>query len=168
MYYELKKENVYVSENAAQWALFSGQLFILAALTACFLKQFYLSFALFCLYVSTMFFWSKVHTDNDPSMKLIDSLIAFSTLLFFITYCADTYFKPGFKPLVYTVFVITLTVFFINEAIYYFTVKTSNEYSKISNIDNREFINQATVFSHITFLHVLPVSAYFYCAFGSL
>jgi hypothetical protein len=168
MHHELKNDEIYVSRQTAQYALYSGQLFIFAAIFACFMKHYYFTLALFCLYVSTMLFWTQICTDNDPYVKIIDSIIAFSALIFFIIYGSKNYFKPGFKPLVYAVFVICLTVFFINEAIYYFTVKTDNKYSKISNIDNREFINQATVFSHIIFIHILPVSTYFYCALGSL
>lgn len=167
-YYDLHNDQIYLSKTNGDYAVLSGQLFIFAALIACFLKHYYLSILLLCLYVSTMLFWGNVHIKNSTEMKIADCTIAFFVILFFITYGINNYFKTEFKPIMYGICIFAITVFLINETVFYYTVKTDVNYSKIENIHKREFINNATVFSHILFIHIIPVFTYIYCAILSI
>jgi len=166
--YDLQKDNVFVSEKTATYVIYSGHLFIVASIITYYLKHYLLCFASICLYLSTMMFWSNVHINNLYEIKLLDMSIATITILLVLFYYTPNYIKPRYKYIVYSVFSTAILVYIINEFMYYFTVKTHNNYSKIVNINRREFMNELTVLSHIIFIHVLPVFTYSYCAVLSM
>jgi hypothetical protein len=166
--YELHKENVFVSEQTATCVIYSGQLFIISALVTFYLGHYYLCFASICLYFSTMLFWSNVHSSNLNEIKLLDMTIALTTILLVLFYYTPKYIKPQYKYIVYAVFTTSLLVYVINELMYHYTVKTHPDYSKIANGRRHEFINEITIYSHILFLHILPVVSYSCCALLSM
>ena len=166
--YELNKENIFVSEQTAAYVVYSGQLFIVSALVALYLRHYYLFFASICIYFSTMLFWSNIHSSNLIEIKLLDMTIAVTTILLVLFHYTPKYIKPQYKYIVYAVFTTALLVYAINELMYYFTVKTHPDYSKIANGRRHEFMNEITIYSHILFLHVLPVFAYSCCALLSM
>jgi len=166
--YELIKDEVYVSKNVADYAIGSGQLFLIASLVGLYLKHYYLSGLLFCVYISTMIFWTQVSISNNATIKWGDCMLSLFVFIFYITYAAEHYFKPTLKPLIYSVFIISMVVFLVNEIVYYYTIKTGHEYGKIANIKDRESMNYTSIFSHIFFLHMLPMGTYFYCIAASM
>lgn len=167
-YYDLEKDSMHIPKETTNYALYSGQVFIFAALIACFLKHYYLSFLLFCLYVSTMLFWSNVRIGHLSHEKMIDSIIATSVILITTFYYAQYHFKPRLKNIWYISIAFSILVFVINEIIYHFNVTSVKEFGRLINIAERNLINNVTVFSHILFLHITPVLTYIYCAVSSI
>jgi hypothetical protein len=166
--YELNNDNLYLSKKNAGYALYSGQIFIIVFIVSVYLKYYYLSIASFFLYLSTMFFWSNVHTTNSFEMKLIDCATAAIVIYLVVFYYAETHVKPKYKNVIQTVCLYAVLVFLLNELVYYYTVKTHNDYTRILNIHRREFVNEITMISHVTFVHLLPSFTFMYCALASI
>jgi hypothetical protein len=167
-YYDFEKDAMCIPQQISNYALYSGQIFIFGAIVACFLKHYYLSALIFLLYVSTMLFWSNVRTKYLSKEKLFDSFIAASTVLLATFYYARYYFKPQYKTIWCVTIAFSIFVFIINEIVYYFNVNKWKDFGRLVNIAERNVINNMTVFSHILFLHILPVFAYIYCAVSSI
>ena len=167
-YYDFEKDAMSIPQETSNYALYSGQIFIFGALIACFLKHYYLSALIFLLYVSTMLFWSNVRTEYLSKEKLFDSFVATSTILLVTFYYSRYYFKPHYKNVWLLSIAFSIFVFFINEIVYYFNVNKWKDFGRLVNIAERNVINNITVFTHILFLHIMPVFTYIYCAISSI
>jgi hypothetical protein len=166
--YELNNDNLYVSKKTAGYALYSGQIFIIVFMVSVYLKYYYLSIASIFLYLSTICFWSNVHNTNSFEMKLIDCIIASIVICLVVFYYAETHVKPKYKNIIQAVCLYAVLVFLLNELVYYYTVKTHNDFTSILNIHRREFMNEITMISHVTFVHLLPSFTFMYCALASI
>lgn len=166
-YYDFKNDSLHVPQHITCYGIYSGQIFIIAALIACYLKHYYLSIALLCLYVTTMLYWSKIEIENFSDTKTIDILVASLTLII-ASYYVNYYFKPKYKIICAIVIIIAIIIWFINNTAYYYLVTQYGEFGKLVNIAERDVINKTTVFLHILFLHVAPVCTYIYCGLLSI
>jgi hypothetical protein len=166
-YYDFNKDSLQVPQHITCYGLYSGQIFIIAALLACYLKHYYLSVMLLCLYVTTMLYWSKVEVEYISYSKAIDIFTATLTLLI-AGYYVNNHFKPEYKFVCAVVIIIAILIWFMNAAIYYYTVTQYGDFGKLINIAERDVINKTTVFLHILFLHIMPVCTYIYCGLLSI
>jgi hypothetical protein len=167
-YYELNEDKITLSKPSTIYAIYSGHIFLFAAFITCFLKHYYLSLLCFCVYVSTMFFWSSISDEYNPTLKAIDILLASSIIGLVTFYYCQYYFKDTYKKIWYFVVIIVLSVYLLNYKLYEYSVGSHMSFSKIFNIESRELINHISVLCHCVFVHILPVFAYIYCAFYSL
>uniref|UniRef100_A0A6C0B6R4 Uncharacterized protein n=1 Tax=viral metagenome TaxID=1070528 RepID=A0A6C0B6R4_9ZZZZ len=164
-YFDFKNDSTTIPKNISNYALYSGQIFIFGAIITCFMRHYYLSMLMFLLYVSTMLFWSNVHIEYLSNEKIADSLIGTSVILLATFYYARNYFKNRFKNIWYISISISVFVFIINEIIYYLNITKNNNFV---NLIEQNLIHNISVFSHIIFLHIMPVFTYIYCAASSI
>jgi len=166
-YYQLKEDNLYLSKELCQYPVLSGQIFIFAAIIGCFFKFYYLSFTMFCLYVSTMLFWSNHHDSNSTEFRIIDGFLGTLTAVLAIYY-GETHVLPKYRYILYSGFAIGLAFYILNEFLYYMLADNHSEFSKVINVENRGFLNRVSVFLHICFLHIMPVFVFFSCVMMSI
>jgi len=166
-YFDFKNDSLHVPQRITRYGLYTGQIFIIAALIACYLKHFYLSLSLLCLYVTTMLYWSKMEVEYLSYTKTIDICVASLTLLI-ASYYVNYYFKPEYKIICAVVVIIGIVIWFINNTAYYYMVTRYGEFGKLVNIAERDIINNVTIFLHILFLHIMPVCTYIYCGLLSI
>lgn len=166
-YYDFQNDSLRVPQRITCYGLYSGQIFIIAAIIACYLKHYWLSVAMFCLYITTMLYWSKMEVVYLSYTKAIDIFTATLTLLI-AGYYVNNHFKPEYKIVCALVVILAIVIWFINNTAYYYMVTQYGEFGKLVNIAERDVINSTTVFLHILFLHIMPVCTYIYCGLLSI
>lgn len=176
MLFETSENFVFIPTSISIYGVISGQTFLFGLLICYYFKHYYLLIIIFCLYFTTVLFWRKLHYFSF--LKMMDVLLAITTVLLITFYYSPTYFKPYYRY-VWNYFMVFLTiVFLISEYIFYskcmlkdnnessfnfYPLIYTNEYSK-----ERELEYYRSVLTHCVFLHIMPIFVYFYCCYNSL
>lgn len=113
-------------------------------------------------------------------VKTIDILIA-CIMIIYITFVDSASFRPKYRHLWYATVCVIIAIFIMNELLLYYQVKAP-VYESISSAQNnqyfslnytepgsaqREYAYYRSTFTHILFIHLIPVMVVVYCIYQS-
>jgi hypothetical protein len=138
----------YISKLAIQYSI---PFIFLASFISTVYRQYIIGILLFIVYITSNLFWR--HITSNGIIRHIDTVcviitFAYATLII-------TYYFPNIKKYWYLLLKLTISVFIINEILFFIGIKYCDKTYKI-------FIYYNVVIIHMIFIHIIPTVTWIY------
>jgi hypothetical protein len=177
-------DTIIIPQHISRHAFCSASFILFDSLLAFVLEYYALGTILFLLYFSTMLHWNCVQ--RMSVIKIIDIVLAVGSI-YHATIIDSKRFTPYYQTVWFVTVIISFTMFFINEILFYFQVSSNNTVLRTSflrsnyrtfhyfsreytapNSEARELAYYRNVYTHMLFLHVIIPWSCAICACRSL
>lgn len=155
---QLFDDKIIVPKSLSIYGVYTGQNIIFAAIVAFYCKHYYLVALAIGLYITTMLHW--YHFSKGAIMYL-DILLGSIVTIMVTFYYSKYYFKPYYEYLWYIIVTICVTIFLINEYVFYMYISKYNHF-------NTPFSQMMSTGVHLIFMHIMLPFTYVYCSLMSL